>query len=92
MKEDYIVFVHLLDSDGMLLASHDGPPATGSRPTSTWQPGEQIIDIHAFQLPEVLDSELFTLSVGLYSRDTQERQMVVGGEDSVAVFEYTVES
>lgn len=92
IEEDYIVFVHLLDSNGMLLASHDGSPATGSRPTSTWQPGEHIIDVHAFRLPEVLDSELFTLSVGLYSRDTQERQMVVGGDDSVAVFEYTLES
>ena len=92
IEEDYIVFVHFLDSNGMLLASHDGPPATGSRPTSTWQPGEKIMDVHAFQLPAVLDSELFTLSVGLYSRDTQERQMVIGGGDSVPIFEYSMES
>ncbi|MDP6793251.1 MAG: hypothetical protein QF660_04265, partial [Anaerolineales bacterium] len=87
---DYIVFVHLLDSDGMLLASHDGPPVNGSRATSTWQPGEYILDVHAFQLPAVLESDRFTLSVGLYARHTEERQTVVGGGDSVPIFEYSL--
>ncbi len=91
IEHDYIVFVHLLDYDGMLLASHDGPPVTGNRATSTWQPGEKIVDVHVFQLPAVLDSDIFTLSVGLYSRYTEERQIVVGGGDFVPIFEYSVE-
>ena len=91
IDDDYIVFVHLLDSHGMLLASHDGPPVNGGRATSTWEPEEQILDVHVFQLPAVLDSDLFTLSVGLYSLYTEERQPVVGGGDSVALFNYSVE-
>ena len=92
IDEDYIVFVHLLDSNGMLVASHDGSPANGVRPTSTWMPGEHVIDVHAFQVPAVIESGILTLSVGLYARDSQERQIVVDGEDSVVVLEYTVES
>ena len=92
IDEDYIVFVHLLDSDGMLVASHDGTPVHGIRPTSTWLPGEHVVDVHILQVPVVLDSGLLTLSVGLYVRDTEERQKTVGGGDSIEVFEYTVES
>lgn len=92
ITQDYVVFVHLLDSDGMLLASHDGPPASGRRATSTWQPGEKILDVHAFQMPAVLDSDRFTLSVGMYARDTEERQIVLGGRDTVAIFEYRLEN
>ncbi len=92
IQGDYIVFVHMLDAGGMLLASHDGPPADGSRATSTWQSGETILDVHSFHVPGQLRGEYFTLSVGLYSRDTEERQAVVGGGDSVAIFEFSAET
>ena len=88
---DYIVFVHLLDADGNLLASHDGPPVNGNRATSTWDPKEIILDVHVFEMPTVLDSDIFTLSVGLYASHTEKRQVVLGGEDSVAIFEYSAE-
>jgi hypothetical protein len=43
-------------------------------------------------VPGQLRGEYFTLSVGLYSRDTEERQAVVGGGDSVAIFEFSAET
>jgi hypothetical protein len=33
ISDNYHVFVHLLDSQGSLLAQHDGPPANGAHPT-----------------------------------------------------------
>ncbi|MDP7259313.1 MAG: glycosyltransferase family 39 protein [Anaerolineales bacterium] len=92
IEGDYIVFVHMLDSNGMLLASHDGTPGNGSRATSTWQPEEKILDVHSFHVPVQLQGERFTLSVGMYSRDKEERQAVVGGGDSVAIFAFDAEA
>jgi hypothetical protein len=92
IEGDYIVFVHMLDSSGMLLSSHDGPPADGSRATSTWRPGETILDVHSFHMPAQLQGERFTLRVGLYSRDKEERGAVVGGGDSVAIFAFDAEA
>ncbi len=40
------VTVQLLDDEGRLLAQHDSAPAYGSRPTTGWQAGEYVIDVH----------------------------------------------
>ena len=42
---DYSVFIHLIDSDGRIVAQQDGPPAQGSYPTSLWSAPETIIDL-----------------------------------------------
>lgn len=44
MNEDYVVFVHLVDTDGQLVAQMDGQPFEGRYPTSWWTPGERIVD------------------------------------------------
>jgi hypothetical protein len=49
---DYTVYVHWLDDAGTLVAQHDGAPAAGRRPVSTWQPGEVILDRHGARVPE----------------------------------------
>ena len=41
---DYTVFVQLLDERDQVIAQHDAPPVSGDRPTSGWQPGEQVSD------------------------------------------------
>ena len=48
---DYTVFIHLLDATGRLMASHDAPPAEGTRPTRGWRIGEPITDSHTLVLP-----------------------------------------
>ncbi len=61
---DYTVFVHLLDANGALKTTGDGPPATGAFPTSLWQSGDRIVDTH--QLPQVvLPGD--AIVVGLYN-------------------------
>ncbi|MDY7076773.1 MAG: glycosyltransferase family 39 protein, partial [Chloroflexota bacterium] len=42
----YHVFLHLLDSEGKLVAQSDTIPANWSRPTTGWLPGEYITDVH----------------------------------------------
>jgi hypothetical protein len=44
MREDYTVFVQVLDSEGAILAQADRQPQQGSAPTSTWRAGDAIRD------------------------------------------------
>jgi mannosyltransferase len=66
-SHDYTVFVHALAADGSLVAQHDAPPAP---PTSTWRPGEIILDVHEFAIPA---NQPLTLTAGMYRPDTGER-------------------
>jgi hypothetical protein len=48
---DYTVFVHLLDASGREIANADAEPGQGAFPTSTWAPGEPVLDPHRLQVP-----------------------------------------
>ena len=78
---DYQVFLHLLDSSGKRVAQIDiAPRGGGGRPTSTWQPGEQIAVPLLLPLPANLPSGEYQLTMGLYDLATGERlQLVEGG-------------
>jgi hypothetical protein len=62
----YTVFVQLLDSDGKLVAQHDGPPAGGLSPSSGWLTGDRIPDEHRVDLPKDLPAGAYRLIAGLY--------------------------
>ena len=49
-SRDYTVFVHDL-RERTMIAQHDGPPAYGLRPTSTWRAGDWIEDEHCLAAP-----------------------------------------
>jgi hypothetical protein len=66
LEEDYTVFVHLLDGSGEVVAQNDSAPAGGSRPTSGWNGGEEIVDRHGLLLPDDLPPGEYVLSVGMY--------------------------
>ncbi len=63
LRDDYTVFVHLLDEEGELIATGDGPPVGGAFPTSLWQPGDIIQDV--YYLPATLDKGA-QIAVGFY--------------------------
>ena len=65
---DYTVFVHYL-RDGAKIAQHDRPPADGHLPTTLWQPGDLVLDVHplADLTPDPARDQL---RVGLYRADT----------------------
>ena len=64
---DYSVFIHLIDSDGKIVAQQDGPPAQGSYPTSLWSAPETIINSHELRLPDSLPPGDYRVRLGLYN-------------------------
>jgi hypothetical protein len=84
VETDYTVFTHLVDETGELVGQHDFPPVWGMRPTSSWQPGEYLVDVHDVRLldgvsPSPREAQLM---VGLYDPDTLERVLLAGGGDA----------
>ncbi len=69
MDVPYTVFVHLLGSDGQVVAGHDGQPADGARPTTGWVPGEYIADSHEVAIPADLPAGSYIVEVGLYDAE-----------------------
>jgi hypothetical protein len=78
---NYVVFVHVLDSQDHLVWGADGPPLGGLYPTSAWRPGEIVADPRLLRLADLPPGE-YTLAVGLYDPDTLIRLAVTnaGGE------------
>jgi hypothetical protein len=85
VDENYQVFVHLLDEQGTKIAQADGQPVQWLRPTSTWQPGEQIADRYGLLLPGLLPAGQYTIAVGLYHPATGQRLPVSAGPASFAI-------
>jgi hypothetical protein len=71
-EHDYKVFAHLLDEAGALVAQRDSEPVEGSRPTSTWDPGEEVLDRHGILIPDGLAPGEYRLVVGMYWPSTGE--------------------
>jgi 4-amino-4-deoxy-L-arabinose transferase-like glycosyltransferase len=71
LPDDYTVFVHLLDLSGRYVVGADSQPAGGQVPTSTWQPGETVVDEHRLTLPP--GSNATALEIGVYLLSTGER-------------------
>lgn len=78
MEAGYTVFAHLLgennpEEGGPLWAGHDSQPDAGHYPTSAWQPGEVILDVHPLAIPAGAPPGEYTLEAGLYLLATMER-------------------
>ena len=79
MPTSYRVFIHLVDANGQILAQADGEPASWSRPTTGWMPGEYILDHHTLTLPPDLAANV-SLRIGLYDPATGQRLQTPTGE------------
>jgi len=89
-QKDYTVFAQLLDSDQNLVAGFDRPPLDGTYPTSTWLPGQTIIDPRTIPLANVSPGK-YRLIVGLYNPVTQQRLLTGSGTDFVELTTVTLE-
>jgi hypothetical protein len=82
---DYMVFVHLRDADGTIIAQWDGPVApTPDRrfydTTLLWQPKTFVIDERTLLVPEdalIEPGETYTLVVGMYPLSDQANRVEV---------------
>jgi hypothetical protein len=67
---NYLLFVHLLDESGAIVAQRDTHPGLGNFPSGQWRPGDRFVDSVRLYLPETAYvPSSATLSVGLYARD-----------------------
>jgi len=65
---NFLLFLHLIDEAGTMVAQRDTHPGTGNFPTSQWQPGERFVDSIRVYVPETAYTPVTaTLSVGLYA-------------------------
>ncbi len=78
-SRDLKVFVHIIDSAGVVVAQHDAEPAEGERPMRSWLDGEIVFDAHPLAIPQ--GDGPFTLAIGLYDPLTGERMPIVEGRD-----------
>jgi hypothetical protein len=85
VDQDYQVFVHLLNGADQKLAQRDGQPVQWLRPTSTWQPGEEIVDRYGLLLPDDLPMGGYTIAVGLYDPVSGQRLPISAGPRDFAI-------
>jgi hypothetical protein len=63
----YIVYVHLVDEAGVLIAQRDTWPGLGRAPTTAWRPGAAFADTYRVDLPAATYSPNHAIvRVGLY--------------------------
>jgi len=72
LPERQTVFVHLLDGQSRFLAGQDNEPQEGTRPTTSWLPGEIILDRFDLSLSDDADLSNATLELGAYETDRQD--------------------
>jgi hypothetical protein len=75
---DYTVFVHLSADDERIVAQHDGVPALGSRPTTSWRAGDVVADRVRLDMPVDAQPGQYRLWVGLYDPATGVRLPITG--------------
>jgi 4-amino-4-deoxy-L-arabinose transferase-like glycosyltransferase len=76
------VFAQLLDSNGRLVAQHDGEPVGWQSLTDAWQAGDRYTDRHGVLLPAEIPSGDYSLQVGMY-RYSGERLPATAGDGTV---------
>jgi hypothetical protein len=79
----YTVFTHILDEAGRLIGQHDGLPAGGTRPTTSWVKEEVIVDTHEMEFSDLNYVGRGIIEVGLYDLRTMERVKTEEGDDRV---------
>ncbi len=82
VHERYIVFVHLVDSQGKISSQGDREPANGWLRTDHWQAGDLVPDRYQLELGDVAPGT-YHLNVGLYDVMTQDRLMTDTWQDHV---------
>ncbi len=81
LREEYVVFVHLLGQQDLIVAQRDAVPCLGTCPTHDWKPGQSFADPYMLGLPvTTFTPDTAQLEVGLYERTTQTRLPATAAE------------
>jgi hypothetical protein len=85
--QSYTVSVQLLDEAGRLVAQHDGVPANGTAPTTSWLKDEVVLDTHSMRML-ALPPGTYTLIVALYDAASGQR-LPVDDSDHLVLGHFT---
>ncbi|MFQ5459400.1 MAG: hypothetical protein ACE5EL_01260, partial [Anaerolineae bacterium] len=79
MSVRYKTSVQIIGPQGTPVAQHDSEPAGWTRPTTSWLPGEVIVDRHVLTVPPDLAPGAYGLAVVVYDAASGERLALAGG-------------
>jgi hypothetical protein len=77
--QDFVTFVHGLDSNGDQVAQADSPPLGGNYPPSLWLPGQNLSDSYTLPADDVTQ-----VAVGLYTPGDNQRLTAVQNDTPLA--------
>lgn len=95
VQDSFVIFTHVVNQNGDLVAQYDSVPKRGLLPLTEWQPGEPITDRYAVQLPADLPPGQYDVLIGLYLPEANLRLRVTespsGGPDHAVLGSFVVE-
>ena len=80
MGQDYTVFTHLIDKQGIIWGQKDNPPVDGLYPTTKWQAGEIVRDQYDLIISPDAPSGKYRIEIGMYTAQTGQRLSVLDSE------------
>lgn len=80
-RGNLVRFVHLLGPDGRMAAQQDSVPCRGGCPSSSWLPGEVLLDPVELALPADMLPGNYTLAVGWYDAAAPAQRLEARGEE-----------
>jgi hypothetical protein len=78
-EDDVVVFVHGLNTEGMLIEQNDGQPFNGLYPPQYWRPNKLLLDHHTLPFNE----QITNIAIGLYTLPDIERLQLVSNEQTI---------
>ncbi len=82
-KNDYTVFVHVLDAGGKVVAQKDAQPLDGAYPTSIWDAQEIVKEAYDLTIPGDARGP-FSIEIGMYAQPSLQR-LPVGNSDHIVL-------
>jgi uncharacterized membrane protein len=80
LSDRYKVFVHVLNSSGLIVAQTDREPGGGLVPTTIWKANEVVVDRYGVLIPSNVAAGTYSIEIGLYSFDGARLQINAGGD------------
>ncbi len=74
----YKVTLQLLDPANQVVAQVDSEPVGGARPTTSWTPGESVLDGYGLPIPLATPPGQYPLILAMYDAETGQRLPVSG--------------
>jgi len=87
VERDYVVFAHLIDPPTLTIyAGSNAQPVGWTRPTSTWEVGEIVVDTHTMTVRPDTPPGIYEFEVGLYQQlpDHFPRLRIVSSDGGMA--------